>query len=121
MRNQQVHVCDTDEQAIEIITNWKQQGYTDDDILVMAHEKQEASSIEKATDVDAKANFTRRRESGGMIDDTITALRGNQVGYYARDEVESRLLQVGVAESDVQTFTNQFDSGKILVMITDKS
>ncbi|MBN6188862.1 general stress protein [Aneurinibacillus sp. BA2021] len=117
MEGKLVEVFNTEEQALRAIEDWKQRGYDNDDISVLAKDEGDIASIQDAADVSIETDFTRKRESNGMLDDIFSVFKGDRVGYYSSDEVEGRLLREGIPEDKVQEYRECFDEGKILVML----
>ena len=100
-----VRVVDNGARAMEEIYNLHRQGYTPEDIFVLAHDRSRTEYLARAADVN-----TVSVEEEGLIQTFANWFRSRG------DELRAKLESMGCTTREAEVYEAEMDRGKVIVM-----
>lgn len=105
MNMETVKVVENGVQAREEIQQLIMQGYTKDDIYLLAHDKHRSLDLTDSLDV-----TTIGMSEQGVLDSVANVFRTRG------DELRSKLQALGLTEADAERYEEEMDHGKVVVV-----
>ncbi len=143
-----VGIFETEDEAINVIRRLKDSGYQEDEITVVAKDKDKMEHIDDTTDIDTNSHNAGEKVGtgaaiGGVLGGVAAALPalgllvipgigpllaagpialilGGVVAGGVAGGLVGVLVQLGVTEEDAKEYENYIDQGKILVLVENK-
>jgi hypothetical protein len=104
--NSKANLVSTEEQAIREIRAFQREGYTLDEIYVLAHDSETTEGLSKLMNTNTV----------GMMEEGITGSFANL--FRSRgDQLRSKMQTLGLSKAQTDQFEKELDKGKILVMV----
>lgn len=92
-------------EAVDVVNDLHRQGYAQDEIYVLAHEKDRTDRLADVTD----ANKVGMAEEG-MLDTIANLFRSRG------DELRNKIESMGFSSYEAGRYESELDTGKVLVM-----
>ena len=143
-----IGIFDTEHEAINVIKRLKEIGYREDDITVIAKDKEKMERIDDQTDVDTESPGDGSKVGAGaaiggavgglaaalpalgllaipgigpiLAAGPIAVILGGAVAGGVAGGLIGALTEMGVSDEDAKEYKHQIEQGKIIVMVENK-
>ena len=106
----QVKIVENGVEAKRVIDQFLNQGYTKDEVYLLAHDKDRSEDLTDAT----HTNEIGVPEQG-VLDSVANVFRTRG------DELRSKLQSLGLSDIEAQQFEKELDQGRVVVVATNKA
>jgi hypothetical protein len=106
----QVKIVENGVQAKKVIEEFINQGYTKDEVYILAHDKDRSEDLTDATDTNEI----------GVLEQGVFGSVAN-VFRKRGDELRAKLESLGLSDLEAQQFEKELDQGRVVVVASKKA
>ena len=114
-----VGMFETENETINVVKRLQEIGYHEDEITVVAKDKDQMGYLDDTTDTNTKTQAGAEKIGAGRPSGPIVGMGGGVAGGVAGG-LAGGLVALGVREEDAREYEHQIEQGKILILVKNR-
>lgn len=120
MSKKLIGAYDTESEVIKTVNRLKHDGYSTDEILLVANEKKKTSIIETQTSMKVEKHYEQEEEESNFWHKIKAKFKKESQPQHT-DEFTARFIKLGIPEAEAKEHSEKVHQDKILVFAAEKS